>query len=477
MNSKFQSTCFHALLFGGLLLWLTTNQLLAQQSRDLDHPTWQANMQAINSEIPAAFEINDAVAKAVGIEKLTGTHIVLYTDVREPKVAQLVSVFDKSVSQWSQIFRIKPEKFKNWKMRVFLIANSNDVERFEKAGLIPDELPEFLAGYQRGPNIWLYLQPSDYYTRHLLLHEGTHAVMQWFLNGYGASWFSEGMAELVGVHRWQDESIQLNYRLKNRDEAPYWGRVKKIKEDVKNGQALTLAEVLTIEPKAFLKVHAYAWSWAACNFFSNHSKSKTFFQEMQSQVSREPEIFNRRFLARLKPHWPELERDWVLFVNEIEYGYAVERGQIESATPASESNPKKGISSFTIKANQSWQLANVELKKGDRVRISGSGEFQVGQTDASADTPKKLAWPCQSNGITIQYYRGHPLGMLHAGILNPSATTARGQIAGLLKPVPIGTSAEFVASSSGLLCLRVNESPAHLEDNQGALEVRVEKLE
>ena len=211
MNSKFPSTCFHALLFGGLLLWLTTNQLLAQQSRDLDHPTWQANMQAINSEIPAAFEINDAVAKAVGIEKLTGTHIVLYTDVREPKVAQLVSVFDKSVSQWSQIFRIKPEKFKNWKMRVFLIANSNDVERFEKAGLIPDEHPEFLAGYQRGPNIWLYLQPSDYYTRHLLLHEGTHAVMQWFLNGYGASWFSVGMAELVGVHRWQDESIQLNY--------------------------------------------------------------------------------------------------------------------------------------------------------------------------------------------------------------------------------------------------------------------------
>lgn len=478
MNSILRSICrFRGLLIGGLFLALTANLMSAQESRDLNHETWQANMQAINPDIPDSFEINEDVVKAAGIQKFTGTHIILYTDVREPKINELISVFDKSVSQWCQIFQVKPKKLKNWKMRVFLIGNSNDDERFKKAGLIPDQLPKFLAGYQLGPDIWLYLQPSDYYTRHLLLHEGTHAMMEWYLKGHGASWYSEGMAELVGVHHWKDESIKLNYRLKNRDEAPYWGRVKQIKDDVKNGQGMTLAEVLAIEPESFLKVRAYAWSWAACDFFSNHARSKKFFPQIQKQVWREPEIFNRRFLTRLKTHWEELERDWALFVNEIDYGYAVERGQISSATASLNKDPKKQIPSFSIQSDRSWQLTTIELKKGDRVRISGSGEFKVGQTDDPADGPQSLAWPCQSNGITIKYYRGHPLGMLHAGLLTPTGTTPKDQIAGLFDPLPIGNSAEITAPSSGLLCLRINESPASLDDNQGALEVRVEKLE
>ena len=477
MNSISRSICrFRALLLGGILLVLTTHGLLAQENRNLFNDSWRAGMRAINSQFKDSFEINEDAVKAAGIQRLSGTHIVLYTDVREPeKMDELVRLFDKSVAQWCQIFKIEPQRFKNWKMRIFLIADPNDTDRFKKAGLIPDELPEFLAGYQFGPNIWLFLQPEQYYMRHLLLHEGTHAVMQWFLNGYGAAWYSEGMAELIGLHRWKDDSIQLNYRLKNRDEAPFWGRVKKIKEDVKNGQAMTLAEVMTIDPEAFLKVRAYAWSWAACDFFSNHSKSKAIFEKIQSQVSREPKSFNRRFLSRLRPHWEELERDWALFINEMEYGYAVERGQLSLATGKSDNNVKNEISNFSIQSDRGWQLTTIKLKKGDRISISGSGEFKVGQTDD--DTNQRLDWPCQSNGITINYYRGQPLGMLQAGLLSSAGTTAKAQIAGLLNPVPIGISSEFTASSSGLLCLRINESPASLDDNQGALEVRVEKLE
>ena len=480
MNIFFRSIFLsHAMRICGLLLTITliNGVLIAQDEVDLDHETWLANMRAINSKIRDPFKINQDAVKAAGIQKLTGKHIELYTDVREPKIDELVSVFDKSVSQWCQILQVKPKQLKNWRMRVFLIANPNDTERFRKIGLLPDHIPTFLAGYQRGPNIWLYLQPGEYYTRHLLLHEGTHAMMQWFLNGHGAPWYSEGMAELVGVHHWNGESIKLNYRLKSRDEAPYWGRVKKIKDNINDGQFMTLSEVLTIEPESFLKVRAYSWSWAACEFFNNHSKSKEFFQEVRKQVWREPKIFNRRFRSRLKTHWEELERDWALFINEIDYGYAVERGQISVATARAADDTKNQFPNFTIQSDRSWQLTNIELKKGERIKISGSGEFKVGQTVAASDSGQTLAWPCQSNGITIEYYRGRPLGMLQAGILAPSGRTARDQVAGLLKPTPIGLSAEITAPSDGLLCLRINESPARLEDNQGALEVRVEKLE
>jgi len=236
---------------------------------------------------------------------------------------------------------------------------------------------------------------------------------------------------------------------------------------------MTLAEVLTITPESFLKVRPYAWSWAACDFFTNHSKTKKVFSQFQKLAPLHPELFNERFLARFKRDWEELERDWALFVNEIDYGYAVERGQISLATAAPNDDQKNQVDGFTIQSDRSWQLTSVELKKGDRVRISGSGEFKVGQTDANPP----LAWPCQSNGITIEYYRGRPLGMLYAGLLTPGGRTSGDQISGLLKPTPIGITAEFAAQSDGLLCLRINESPASLGDNQGALEVRVEKLE
>ena len=458
---------------GGLMLALLANSVFAQDSTDQDN--WQANMRAINSKIPASFEIDEDTVRAAGIEKRVGKHIVLYTDVRRENIGELVSVFDKSVAPWCQVFGVAPKQAQNWKMRVFLIANSKDTSRFQKSGLIPPELPKFLAGYQRGPNIWLYLQPGEYYTRHLLIHEGTHAMMQWFLNGHGAPWYSEGMAELIGVHQWKDDSIKLNYRLRDRSEAPYWGRVKQIKDDLKNGEAMTLSEVLSIDAKSFLKVRSYAWSWAACDFFSNHSRTKQMFPKMQKLASLQPEIFNKRFVKQLKPHWEELERDWALMVGEIEYGYAVESGQISMASASSTNDPAKPVSNFSIQSNRSWQSTNIKVKKGDRFKISGSGEFIVGESKVGQSaTPQP--WPCQSNGITIQYHRGHPLGMLHAGLLTPDGSPMD-QIAGLLDPLPIGISGEITVPSDGLLCLRINESPAKLDDNKDALEVRVEKLE
>ena len=52
-----------------------------------------------------------------------------------------------------------------------------------------------------GREFWLFDQPTDYYVRHLLLHEGTHVFMVSFLGGCGPGWYMEGTAELLGTHR------------------------------------------------------------------------------------------------------------------------------------------------------------------------------------------------------------------------------------------------------------------------------------
>jgi hypothetical protein len=427
-------------------------------------------MREINPTIDESFEIDETLVRAAGIRKISGQHLDLYTDVREPeKVDELVGVFDESVNQWCAYFKIEPDKANKWKIRAFLIADEHDPSRFRQAGLMPDDLPEFKAGFQRRHNLWLYFQPGNYYTRHLLIHEGTHAFMLWFLRGYGSPWYGEGMAELFGVHRWKNQKLQLLYRLRDRSESENRGRVKQIKDEHDSGTAMSLSDVLNIPPTALRDVRYYAWSWAGCEFFAKHDKTKAEFAKLPGGAELDSATFNRKFIRSIMKNWVELERDWELFIDEMEYGYEIERGRLTAAKPIGV-RFGSASSKFSIASDRSWQITNIRVKKGERFRITGAGEFIV--ANAQMDRP----WNCQSNGVTIQYHRGHPLGMLHAGILNTDAKTAKAQVKGLLNPFRIGFAAEIVAPSDGMLCLRINESPAYLDDNQGALEVTVEKL-
>jgi hypothetical protein len=49
----------------------------------------------------------------------------------------------------------------------------------------------------------------------------------------------------------------------SRDEVPYWGRIKIIKDDVAADRGLSLVDVMKYDAHAHLKVEAYAWCWAA----------------------------------------------------------------------------------------------------------------------------------------------------------------------------------------------------------------------
>src|SRR5690606_25113375 len=112
-------------------------------------------------------------------------------------------------------------------VRAFLMR---DREKFKATGLLPDDLPLFENGYARGREVWLADQASDYYRRHLLLHEGTHAFMYTVLGGDAPTWYIEGMAELLGGHRWDGMQLTLGYFPRQRDEVPYWGRTKLLRE-------------------------------------------------------------------------------------------------------------------------------------------------------------------------------------------------------------------------------------------------------
>ena len=64
-------------------------------------------------------------------------------------------------------------------------------ERFQQAGYWDPALPDFINGYALGQRLWLFDQTSPYYRRHLLLHEGVHALMHSLFGAAGPPWYAE----------------------------------------------------------------------------------------------------------------------------------------------------------------------------------------------------------------------------------------------------------------------------------------------
>lgn len=443
--------------------------VLASQSTRLNA---QEKMSDINPDIQAAMPIDSRRVAENGLRTIEGTHVTIYTDVPKADwIEELPRVFDAAVPQWCQYFSEDVKLTKSWKMHAFLIR---DKERFRKAGLIPADLPNFPAGLNRGHEIWFMLQPDQYYTRHLFLHEGTHAFMQWFGNGVGAPWYAEGIAELLGLHQWSDGQLKLHYRISNSKESEGWGRPKLIKQWVQNfdkaeaEQERSLQDILLTPNRAFENVESYAWCWAACEFLSQHPLTKDKFGSLQKVVHQTPDEFNLAFQRLFKASMSQLERDWAWFIREMDYGYSVSRGSMTELRPSGMANQ------YELKTDRSWQVLRMNVRTGDKFRVSASGRFEVG---SSVVGDRVKPWPCEANGVTIDYFRGRPLGEFHATILPTSLEKSLLSTICKQPPIAIGLSKVITADVDGLLCFRINESPANLADNRGTLKITIENVD
>ena len=91
------------------------------------------------------------------------------------------------------------------------------------------------------------------------------------------------------------------------------------------------------------------------------------------------------------------------------------------------------------------------------------GRYQV------ADQPP--IWWCEPNGVSIRYYRGHPLGILLAAVRPEVPAAGRSP---LITPTTIGLAATLTPKHSGTLFFRINDSCAELDDNAGTLTADVQ---
>lgn len=404
-------------------------------------------------------KLDEAAILASGLRKLIGHHITIYTDLPPAKeIDELPTAFDAAVPLWCDYFSIPRDKLNDWKLAASLMKEKS---RFAAVGLFPASLPEFANGYNVGSQIWLYDQPSDYYRRHLLLHEGTHAFMLRWLHGAGPPWYMEGMAELLATHHWKNGELNLSVMPANRDEVPYWGRIKMIKDDVAAGSGLSLIDVMKYDAQAHLQVEAYAWCWAATWFLDHHPLTTATFAELKNSSRDRTLEFSRRFYEQLKSDWPAITEDWQLFAADCDYGYDVPRAAVLRKSAAD--LPATGAT-VTIVTDRGWQSTGFRLVAGKKYQLEATGRYQL------AEKPQPL--PCEPGGITLHYHRGQPLGIVLAAVSELEGATASDKTA-LLKPKPIGLGGELSTTTTGTLFLKINEASSGLSDNSGTSKLTI----
>lgn len=411
-------------------------------------------MRRLNPRMPPPLELDAKRIEAQGITAVTGEHLTLYSDLRdEARCRDLVAAFDAAVPQWGSFFGIPGGQLRPWHLVGFLVQ---DRERFKAAGLWPEDLPEFPAGYNLGHHFWIFPQEGNYYTRHLLLHEGTHAFMQWYLGGSGPPWYSEGMAEWLALHRWSEGSLELKARIADRNQVDYWGRPKLIRKALEAGRRMRLDELFDFPNSAFRNVESYAWAWAGCEFLARHPLSAKSFAQLPKFAEDSSAAFSRDLKRKLKADWDRLELDWQQFVEELDYGILADRLAIRPV----EENAQAAEGTFRLATAWGWQDSGIEVAAGEEKQIEARGRYMI----RTGDPP----WPCEAGGITIEYYRGRALGELLVAVLPEDPKFNE-----VLVPLPIGTSRRLTFERAGRLLFRINESPVWLEDNTGELEIRV----
>jgi hypothetical protein len=426
---------------------------------------WAANVASAQLQTPYGAKpmaFDAARLRDAGLRAVVGKHLTLYTDVpSSPAVDELPQVFDAAVPQWAAYFGKEKTLPRDWHMTGFLIREK---ERFARAGVIPAAVPEFAHGYSLDYELWMFDQPSDYYRRHLLLHEGTHGFMNTVLGSCGAPWFMEGLAELLGTHRWHEGRLTLGYVPRTSDEVPRLGRVQFVHDAAKADRLRSADEIVNDAVRGYIDNESYAFGWAFALFLDRHPKYQARFHRLQAEVRNLK--FNDEFRKTFRADLPTLGREWLVFANELEYGVDVARTAIDFRP--GHPLPTAGMN-VTIAADRGWQSSGVKLEAGKTYRLRAAGRYEIAETVAADGT--RRTWPCEPGGVTIRYYRGRPLGML-LGAVEPDALPV-GTPPPMLQPIPLGLEATLKPERAGTLYLRVNDSNGELTDNTGTLTVEI----
>jgi len=412
----------------------------------------------------------ERLARNAGLRVLSGRHLVLATDrpVRPGDgVDELPAVFDAAFAAWCRHYGMDPAAHSRWRCFGCLVV---DRERFRAAGLLPDEIPRFENGFCANNRFWLVDQSNPAYRRHLLLHEGVHAFTLTLRSLATPVWYNEGIAELLATHRLEPrpdgtaEFVPTPIPDRPAD-VEQLGRIEKLRELCGEGRAPAIDDVFGLAVGEHGSIGDYAASWAAVAMLSGHPAYARDFGTLE-RGPLGPD-FNHRLAAL--PGWDaaRLRRDFDAFTADVDYGWDFDRMAIDWTAGA----PLAARRRVLIDASRGWHHSGTSLVGGRRYRFQASGRIVVGSIPQQQGTAETML-ESEPAGISLEWYRGRPVGRLLAAQWRESATDGR---AGFTV-VAEGPAGDFTALGDGPLYFRVNQAPARLAADRGSFTVDIEPV-
>jgi len=401
--------------------------------------------------------IADEELRRVGLVRHTTPLLDLITDIGPEKTQPLLPLIEQLHRYHESYFGELPPARDGSDYRITGYV-MRDQELFAQAKLLPNGGLLAFHGRQIGPQFWMNDQPWDYYRRHLLMHEATHAFMR-HIPGYAEDlplWYLEGMAELLATHTIDDQgTVTFNVMPVVPGEFLGHERIAIVRNDLQKNGLRSIEQITSFQAADFHKVEAYAWCWALCRFLDSHPNYQKRFRSIARELITQP--FNENLAAQIQPDNDRLRVDWAAFASGIEYGYDFERTVL--AFPGGQ--PAASAVTVEVMSDRGWQSSDITLTQGQSCEVFTVGRFTL------ASDPKP--WVSEANGVSIRFYDGQPLGRLLAMVISYES----GRVT-MSPPIPLGNRSSLTAPISGTLYLRLNDHWGELSDNTASIQVTVQ---
>jgi hypothetical protein len=443
-----------------------------------------------------------------------GKYITLYTDISSgSSVDQLTTMFDQMVIELCKYFGVELARYDGFHVRGFLI---DDLNKFSKHGVLKGAA-DLRYGYSLRNQIWVRRQDSDYYQRHLFLHEGVHAFMFYAFGTFTPFWYREGIAEMLATHKFENDKLRIGWFPTDTVSVSRLGRVEIIQRIIASNAKSDIHGTVDISDLNYLfslgkntenKVEFYAACWGLVMFCEYHPRYRKAFRRLVFRLTESNIDFAKRFIMLIARENKvdlltariQLEIDWEDFKKNICYGYDFERAIIDFRFPiinVTKNTPSKNnvnlFPDVIIRADRGWQNSGIRLESGKRYKLTATGRFQL------ADKPSILK--SAPEGVKGRFNQDMPIGKLRAMIIpdliqqnpNPNPNQNPNLYPNpnpVLRPNPnipfeirgnlllpeykeVGEGVTWQPTKTGVLFFKVNDSANSLSDNKGTLTIKI----